>query len=51
MLLKLKCPVCGFRFVVGVSDDITEEELREIKECPCGAEMEERDDIPPINVI
>jgi len=51
MTLKLMCPECGFRFVVAVPDDISEDELREVKECPCGAQMEERDDIPPINVI
>lgn len=51
MTLKLVCPECGFRFVVAVPDDISEDELREVKECPCGAQMEERDDIPPINVI
>lgn len=40
-MISLKCPKCGFFFSVDFPDDITEEEKRELCECPCGEMMEE----------
>lgn len=48
-LWKLRCPVCGFCFVVGTIADLPEESVKELKECPCGAEMQECEDLPPYN--
>lgn len=51
MLFKLKCPRCGFAFVVDSPDDLTEDEIRVIKACPCGAQMEDDETLPPWNEI
>lgn len=39
MYMNLLCPRCGFSFGVDVPDDISNEELLEIKTCPCGTLM------------
>lgn len=51
MLFKLKCPRCGFKFVVSAPDDLTPDEIRIIKNCPCGAQMEDDETLPPWNEI
>ena len=51
MLFKLKCPECGFRFVTIAPDDLTPDEIRIVKACPCGAEMIEDETLPPWNEI
>lgn len=45
MILKLRFPHCGFNFMVGCPDDLSEEELLEIKSCPCGALMQETEEL------
>jgi len=39
--MYLLCPNCGFAFGFWGPDDIQEDELTEIKTCPCGTLMEE----------
>lgn len=39
--MNLVCPNCGFAFGFWGPDDIPEDELTEIKTCPCGTLMEE----------
>lgn len=51
MTLKLVCPECGFRFVVAVPDDLPDEEMDDVRACPCGAMMKEDDTLPPYNEI
>lgn len=51
MLFKLKCPRCGFAFVIDTPDDLTEDEIREVKACPCGEQMEDDETLPPWNEI
>ena len=51
MTLKLVCPECGFRFVVAVPDDLPDEEMDDVRVCPCGAMMKEDDTLPPYNEI
>ena len=43
MYMNLRCPKCGFAFGADIPDDTSKEEIKEIKECPCGAMMEETD--------
>lgn len=54
-MISLKCPECVFFISVALPDDITEEEEKEVKECPCGAMMEEvpfsLENIPIVGVI
>ncbi len=40
-MINLKCPKCGFFFGVSLPDDITEEEEKEARTCPCGEMMVE----------
>ena len=51
MLLKLICPECGFRFVVDCPDNLPDEELDDVRTCPCGAMMKEDETLPPYNEI
>ena len=39
MIYKVKCNKCGFEYEV-FSSNTSEEFLKELKECPCGAEAE-----------
>lgn len=39
--MYLKCPNCGFSFGFFGTEDLTEEEITEIKTCPCGTMMVE----------
>ena len=39
MILKLRCQRCGFNFMIGCPNDLSEEELLDLKTCPCGALM------------
>lgn len=39
MKMHLLCPECGFAFGILCPDDLSEEEVREIMTCPCGAMM------------
>lgn len=50
-LWKLKCPKCGFSFVVGTSANLPERSVKDLKECPCGAEMQECENMPPYNEL
>lgn len=54
-MICLKCPKCGFFFSVAFPDDITAEEEKEAKKCPCGAIMEEvpfrLENIPVVGVV
>ena len=54
-MIGLKCPKCGFFFSVALPDDITVEEEKEAKTCPCGEMMEEvpfsLENIPVLGVI
>lgn len=54
-MISLKCPKCGFFFSVGLPDDITAEEEKKAKMCPCGEMMVEvpfsLDNIPIMGVI
>lgn len=43
--MYLKCPVCGFSFGAFFTNDITEEEKKEIMSCPCGAVCEETEEL------
>lgn len=40
-MISLKCPQCGFFFSVSFPNDITPEDEKEARKCPCGAEMQE----------
>ncbi len=42
MILNLKCKNCGFEFMVAVPNNETEEKLKDIKTCPCGCLMIDR---------
>lgn len=41
----LKCPYCGFTIRIFIRENITDEELKVIKECPCGKQMEDEQEI------
>ena len=44
MYLDLKCPSCGFAFQADIPDDMSTEDVEEIKTCPCGCMMTEVND-------
>lgn len=48
MYMNLKCPNCGFAFGADFPDDETEENIKEIKTCPCGCLMEETEHLEGI---
>jgi hypothetical protein len=50
-MINLKCPECGFAFSVSDTDGFTDEELKEICECPCGATMNVVEYEDCINVV
>lgn len=54
-MISLKCPKCGFFFSVGLPDDITAEEEKEARTCPCGEMMVEvpfsLENIPIVGVL
>lgn len=41
----LKCPKCGFSFGIFWPEDLSEEEITDLKTCPCGALMEETEEL------
>lgn len=41
----LKCPYCGFTINIFIRGNISDEELKMIKECPCGKQMEDVQEI------
>lgn len=51
MKMNLKCPNCGFAFGFACDDDETEENILEIKRCPCGTMMEETENLEWIAII
>ena len=50
-LWKLRCPECGFVFVVGTARVLPDKSVKELKECPCGAVMIEDESLPPYNEL
>ena len=43
--MYLKCPNCGFSFGYLGPKDLPDDEMTEIKTCPCGALMEETEEL------
>ena len=43
--MYLKCPNCGFSFGYFGPKDLPDDEMTEIKTCPCGALMEETEEL------
>ena len=50
-LWKLRCPECGFVFVVGTARVLPDKSVKELKKCPCGAVMIEDESLPPYNEL
>ena len=45
MYMNLYCENCGFAFGADIPDDETEENIKEIKTCPCGTLMTETEQL------
>ena len=50
-LWKLRCPECGFVFVVGTARVLPDKSVKKLKKCPCGAVMIEDESLPPYNEL
>ncbi len=44
-MTDLKCPYCDFKISVHIPDNADPEELKMLKECPCGKAMETKQEI------